>query len=101
MNTLIYKQLWPAAVLLVLPLMGLTGSAAEPENGHAQKMAQSLKLFNGQVRTIFSEHCVRCHGGEKTRSDFDLATRRGLLAGGELGVAVVPGKPAELSLIHI
>ena len=99
MNTLIYKQLWPVAVLIVLPLMNLTGNAAEPGNGHAQKMAQSLKLFTGQVRTIFSEHCVRCHGGEKTRSDFDLATRRGLLAGGELGVAVVPGKPAESPLL--
>jgi mono/diheme cytochrome c family protein len=84
--------------LLVLLGMNLQGAVAQ-DLDHAQQMAQSLKLFTGQVRTIFSEHCVRCHGGEKTRSDFDLSTRRGLLAGGELGIAVVPGKPAESPLL--
>ncbi len=84
--------------LLVLLGMNLQGAVAQ-DLDHAQKMAQSLKLFTGQVRTILSEHCVRCHGGEKTRSDFDLTTRRGLLAGGELGIAVVPGQPAKSPLL--
>ena len=72
-------------------------AAAAPD--HAAQMAQSLKLFTGEVRAILSENCVKCHGGEKTRSEFDLTTRKGLLAGGDQGVAVIPGKPAVSALI--
>ncbi|MFO0984532.1 MAG: c-type cytochrome domain-containing protein [Planctomycetota bacterium] len=30
---------------------------------------------------ILSEHCVRCHGGEKVKSGLDLTTRERLLQG--------------------
>lgn len=100
MKTMTHNLLLAAVLLISLTGMGLQLSAAEPGNGHAQKMAQSLNLFTDKVRTIFSEQCLDCHGGEKTRSEFDLATRRGLLAGGELGVAVVAGKPEESPLLE-
>ena len=83
MKTMTHNLLLAAVLLLNLTGMGLQLSAAEPENGHAKQMAQSLNLFTDKVRTIFSKQCLDCHGGEKTRSEFDLATRRGLLAGGE------------------
>ncbi len=52
-------------------------------------MTRGLALFE-EVGGLLNEHCVKCHGGEKTKSDFDLTTREGLLAGGAEGVAVVP-----------
>ncbi|MFP6873022.1 MAG: DUF1549 domain-containing protein, partial [Verrucomicrobiales bacterium] len=98
MRILTQTRLLPLPALLALLGIGLQGAVAQDPD-HAKQMAQGLKLFTGQVRAILNEHCVRCHGGEKTRSDFDLTTRRGLLAGGELGIAVVPGQPAESPLL--
>jgi cytochrome c553 len=42
---------------------------------------------------VLEAHCVKCHGGEKTKAALDLVTREALLKGGESGAAVVPGKP--------
>jgi mono/diheme cytochrome c family protein len=65
-------------------------NAAELPPDHAEKMARGLELFRKEVGPLLREHCVKCHGGEKTKGDFDLATREGLLHGGKEGVAVKP-----------
>ena len=63
-------------------------------------MAKGVELFNSDVAKLLTEHCVKCHGGEKgTKGDLDLATREHLLKGGENGAAVVPGKSAESLLM--
>ena len=83
-----------------LLLLASGGSlCATTDADHAARMAESLELFSNQVRGTLSEHCVRCHGGEKTRSAFDLTNRKGLLAGGDQGVAVVAGKPGQSPLL--
>jgi mono/diheme cytochrome c family protein len=53
-----------------------------------------------EVRPLLETKCLACHGGGKTnRSGFDLATRDGLLRGGDNGPAVVPGKAQESALL--
>lgn len=47
---------------------------------------------------VLEKSCVRCHG-ETRKSDLDLRTLAGLLAGGKRGPAVIPGKPEE-SLLY-
>ena len=49
---------------------------------------------------LLETHCVKCHGGEKTKGGLDLVTREALLRGGESGAAVVPGKPEASLLIR-
>ena len=68
-----------------------TESAPKVPADHAQQMAKGLELFKQDVRSLLNEHCVKCHGGEKTKGEFDLTTREGLLHGGAEGVAVVVG----------
>ena len=75
-----------SAFLLLLSVT--TVSAALPAD-HAERMAKGLVLFK-ETGPLLKEHCLNCHGGDKTKADFDLATREGLLAGGKDGVAVVP-----------
>ncbi len=55
---------------------------------HAQRMVRGAEIFENQVRSLLIEHCMKCHGGEKTKGDFDLVTREGLLKGGAEGPAV-------------
>ncbi len=56
--------------------------------------------FRQQVAPIFEIRCVSCHHGEKPKGGLSLTTRAGLLAGGESGPAIVPGKSDEGVLIE-
>jgi len=61
---------------------------------------ESIEYFEKNVRPVLAEHCVKCHGPEKQWSNFRLDSRKATLQGGDLGVAVVPGKPEESPLLH-
>ena len=65
---------------------------------HSTKMAASLKVFKDSVRDLLITNCLECHGGAKTKSGFNLASRELLLKGGERGEAVLPGKGKESRL---
>ncbi|HMF16650.1 MAG TPA: DUF1549 domain-containing protein, partial [Gemmataceae bacterium] len=78
-----------------------TGKAPEIGKDHAIKMAKGLDVFKKHVRPVLVQNCLRCHGGKSIRSEFNLADRDGLLEGGRIGPAVVPGKAKESLLIHL
>src|SRR5262245_42248299 len=52
------------------------------------------------ILTLLETHCVKCHGGEKTKAGLDLTTREGLLRGGESGEAIVLGQAPDKSLVY-
>ncbi len=86
------KTIIPFRFALLLPALALANAAtaANVPADHAEKMARGLEMFRHDVGPLLREHCVKCHGGEKTKGDFDLATREGLLHGGAEGPAVKP-----------
>lgn len=86
-----------AAVVSLAAAMAFTRTFAADD--HAEKMAQSLTVFKTDVRAVLTENCVKCHGGEKTLSNFNLTTREGLLVGGVSGVSVIAGNAKESRLI--
>ena len=90
------KNLMAAMLLLTSPLFSWAD--------HAADMAKSRELFTGKVRPFFKEHCVKCHGGEKIKSNFNLATRESLLKGGDQNIGAIPGdgakSPLVLSITH-
>jgi mono/diheme cytochrome c family protein len=79
-----------------LPLMVMLAAVGSAAHGaalpadHAEKMTRGLDIFRREVAPLLRDQCVKCHGGEKIKADFDLATREGLLQGGENGPAVEP-----------
>jgi hypothetical protein len=68
---------------------------------HAEKMVKGLDVFKKYVKPLLESKCLRCHGGKKVESDFDLSDREGLLKGGQIGNSVVPGKSKESQLIKL
>lgn len=90
--------LWAAVAVAVL-----TGGAAAAEKpvaaDHAANMAASQRLFARTVRPWLEKTCLRCHGGAKVKSDFNLSNRKSLLKGGAKNVAVVPGRGANSPLV--
>ena len=84
------RRLRPA-LMLVLGLVGSQLSAAEEE---------ALKDFESQVRPLLIDHCVKCHGPQKQRGGLRVDVRTSMLAGGESGAAIVPGRADESVLLQ-
>ena len=86
-------------LLLLLPSCTF---AAEPSGPleHAAQMTRGVALFNSEVGKLLTDHCVKCHGGEKgVKGELDLTTREALLKGGESGPTVAPGNSGESLLV--
>ncbi len=80
--------------------LGLESNAALPAD-HAQRMTLALASFQKEIAPLLKEHCLKCHGGEKTKGDFDLTTREDMLRGGKEGVAVIPFNAKESSMMKL
>ena len=85
----------------VSAMLAATAGAAPFPPDHAERMTKGLAIFQKEIAPLMKEHCVKCHGGEKTKADLDLVTREGLLKGGENGVAVVPFSAAESKVMKM
>lgn len=53
-----------------------------------------------QIKPIFTERCLACHGALKQQANLRLDTAAAARAGGDSGPALVPGNPAESLLIQ-
>src|SRR5579872_1197593 len=83
-----YRPMTPVRLAcVVLFVAPLTAAAAEP-------------TFETHIRPILRAYCVECHGdAAKPKAGLDLRLRRLIVAGGESGPAVVPGRPDESLLV--
>ncbi len=57
--------------------------------------------FSHEIVPILRKRCAECHTGDKKKGGFSFNDRASLLAGGENGAAVVPGKGAEGLLMKL
>ncbi len=89
----------------VLSMLLLTMiSTLAPQAMAADVDPQDLQFFETKIRPVLIEHCYRCHSAKALESkslkgDLLLDTRAGVLAGGESGEVIVPGKPEESLLV--
>jgi hypothetical protein len=62
---------------------------------------EQLAFFENKVRPILSARCYSCHSqsAKKSKGGLTLDRRESVLAGGDSGPAVVPGKPVTSLLI--
>jgi len=58
-----------------------------------------VEFFRERVLPVISSNCLSCHSSAKM-GGLQLDTREHVLAGGNSGPAIVPGKPAESLLIQ-
>jgi hypothetical protein len=56
--------------------------------------------FRTQVAPLLRRHCLACHGGGRKRGGLSLASRAAVLAGGDSGPAVRPGRAADSLLFQ-
>ena len=86
----------------LLAVSVLSGSAVDAADAPAEKpSATEQTFFEPHVRPLLRAHCFHCHGEdpEEIAGGLDLRLKRLILAGGDSGPAMVPGKHAE-SLLY-
>lgn len=63
--------------------------------------AEQLAFFEQKIRPLLVENCYTCHSADtNAQGGLRVDDRNGLLAGGNRGAAVVPGKPEESLLLQ-
>jgi hypothetical protein len=85
-------------ILAARVLIGLGISTMLPAGAGAD---EPDRLFREHVAPILEKRCLHCHGAETSKGGLSLASRKGLLHGGDNGPAVVPGKPEESLLLEM
>lgn len=59
-----------------------------------------VEFFEKKIRPVLAQHCYQCHNSSKKQAGgLALDYQAALLAGGDSGDAIVPGKPEESILI--
>jgi hypothetical protein len=89
--------------LLVILLAGSTlvaaRSSAPPPRAEKQLDAGDAAFFQKKALPILEANCFKCHGGSRRRGGLSLASRKGMLTGGDLGPAISMEKPDDSRLL--
>ncbi|HEX4792417.1 MAG TPA: PSD1 and planctomycete cytochrome C domain-containing protein [Humisphaera sp.] len=56
--------------------------------------------FVRDIQPILKNNCYKCHGADKQKGQIRFDSRESVLAGGQTGKAIEPGKGQESRLIH-
>ena len=67
----------------------------------ASSDGESTISFVRDIKGIMARYCFECHGVKHKEAELDLRTVESILAGGESGAAIVPGKPDESILFEM
>jgi hypothetical protein len=73
-------------------LLSLLAPAAHSDEAASP---QAARLFETQIAPLLSRRCLECHRGGAKKGGLDLSHKEAALAGGENGMAIVPGKADE------
>src|SRR5687767_16035003 len=82
-------------------LVGAFLLVAAAESARAQQPVTN-EFFESKIRPVLAAKCYACHNSKmkEPKGYLTLDSREGVMKGGTLGPALVPGKPADSKLIH-
>ncbi len=88
------------ATLTGLAFLSSSLHAAAPKKEETIDPNKPVSFYK-HIRPILQANCAGCHQPAKAKGDYVMTDFAKLLAGGEEGKAIVPGKPAESNLIKV
>jgi mono/diheme cytochrome c family protein len=96
----IRREILPVMAMTVATILSAIAAAGDAAPGGNRLDPAEEEFFEARVRPVLAEHCLGCHGPEKSKAGLRLDARDSMLKGGESGPVVVPGKPEESPLIE-
>jgi hypothetical protein len=89
-----------AGLLYLVPPVSSVPQPSTPKGDKATQ--EGIDFFERKIRPVLVQHCYSCHSSDskkKLKGGLSVETRQGLLDGGVLGPAIVPGHPEKSLLI--
>lgn len=99
-NGTMSHRIIPHALALLLASAQLFAPSAASAVEQSEPDAQQIRFFETHIRPLLHANCVKCHGENVQEGSLRLDSREGLLAGGDSGPAIVPGKANESLLLE-
>jgi WD40 repeat protein/mono/diheme cytochrome c family protein len=90
----------PLLTLSSLFVFALALHAAPPKKEEGIDPDKPVSFYK-HIRPILQANCTGCHQPAKAKGDYVMTDFAKLLAGGEQGTAIVPGKPEESNLLKM
>lgn len=90
----------PFLTLASLSFLALAVQAAPPKKEEGIDPNKPVSFYK-HIRPILQANCTGCHQPAKAKGDYVMTDFAKLLAGGEEGNAIVPGKPEESNLLKV
>src|SRR5262245_53738817 len=84
-----------ASAFFVLSLAAALSFSAEKN-----PTPEQLQFFEAKVRPVLATNCYKCHGPDNRSNKLRRDGMATILAGGESGQAIVPGKPEKSLLVE-
>lgn len=95
------KSFQPVPLAFVVALL-LTLLVPAARAASSADSSEGLRLFRESVREVLTRKCLECHGGKKTKHNFDVTTRESLLKGSKHHRnEVVPGSATESHMMRL
>jgi hypothetical protein len=93
-----WRRVLSGAIVTIATSVPMVRAGDPPPGGPKLDPAEE-EFFEARVRPVLAEHCLECHGAEKSKGGLRLDGRASMLKGGDGGPAVVPGKPEQSALV--
>ena len=89
-----------ACLLMLAPLPTNSSTVSRAADAAIDAPAGDGIDFEQDVLPILRARCVECHGPDAEESGLRVDSRQALLAGGDVGPAVVPGEPTKTEILR-
>jgi hypothetical protein len=90
----------PAIVVVTLLASASLRTLTAAEPAAEAPSPEQVKFFETHIRPLLANRCFKCHGEQKQSGALRLDGLNTMLAGGDSGTAIVPGKPDESLLVE-
>ena len=94
------KTPWPVLLISCLTGVLIAVNGDEIDINKLPPPAERQIEFHRDIKPIFENSCLRCHGPERPKSRFRLDNRERALKGGDYDIDIIPGESAKSPLIH-
>ena len=90
----------PLAVLGALGIVAVAQAKDIDVSKLPPPSSQKDVTYDKDIKPLFEQSCVKCHGSEKPKAKLRLDSLAGALKGGQDGKVIEPGNSAKSMLVH-
>ena len=88
------------ALLLTALVLGVGSRANSEDVAKPVGDSAQIEFFEKNIRPLLVTHCYECHSGDEDSGGLKVDSRQAMIAGGDSGSSLVPGKPRKSLILE-